>query len=206
MRLKTKIHFSLITALVVGLIIISLMVVVEGMGYLLVVRDPLKSADVVAVLSGGGPERLEYATELVNEHYSRKLVLTETGEIDPNTGGKISQSMSKDAIDEGVKKKNQYIAGKNVVNTKDEAEVVLKLATQRGWDSVIVVTDTFHSLRTKIIFTDVFRGSGIKIRVNPVDVEGYWYKPGTWWTDSDSRRATITEYLSLASYYLGIYK
>ncbi len=205
MKLKNKSGFLLITVVGVVFILFSLVLVIEGMGYYLVVRDPLKAADAVAVLSGGGEERLQYATRLVNEKYAKKLILTETGSVDPD-GGKISQSMTKDAIDEGVKKKNQYIAGKNVENTKDEAEVVLKLALNRKWDSVIVVTDTFHSRRTKVIFADVFRGSGIQVQVNPVDVEGYWYHPGRWWADEKSFSLTITEYLSLASYYLGIYK
>jgi hypothetical protein len=66
------------------------------------------------------------------------------------------------------------------------------------------VTDSFHSRRTKIIFSDLFRGTGIQIAVNPVDAEGYWYHPATWWTDSQSREATIYEYIALISYKLGI--
>lgn len=179
--------------------------VLRGLGNFLVVRDPLQTADAVVVLSGGGPGRLEYATSLINRKYGRKLVLTETGEEDPVNGGKLSESMSKDARDEGVKRGKQYIAGSEVENTKDEAEAVLKLAKARQWQSLIVVTDTFHSRRTKILFTDVFRNSGISVRVNPVDLPNYWYDPNTWWWSSEARKATIAEYVSLAAYYLGIY-
>jgi uncharacterized SAM-binding protein YcdF (DUF218 family) len=183
----------------------SLLVGAAVMGNYLVVRDKLVAADAVAVLSGGGPERLEYATTLINKKYGKKLIFTETGDIDPQNGDKISRTMSKDAIDEGVKKGKQFFAGKDVQNTYEEAKAVLKLSKEHNWESIIVVTDTFHSRRTKIIFSDVFRESDVKIRVVPVDVEDYWYDPNRWWQDSASIRATLSEYGGLISYYLGIY-
>lgn len=197
-----------VSSLFIGLVILTGILFLIGaaiLGNYLVIRDPLVASDAVAVLSGGGSERLEYATYLINEKYGKKLIFTETGDSDPDNGGKISQSMSKDAIDEGIRKGKQFFAGKEVQNTYDEAKAVLKLANTHKWDSIIVVTDTFHSRRSKIIFNDVFRESEIKIRVVPVDVVGYWYEPNFWWKDGASIRATLSEYGGLISYYLGIY-
>ena len=148
---------------------------------------------------------MDYATTLINEKYGKKLIFTETGNMDPENGGKISQSMSKDATEEGIRKGRQFFAGKDVQNTYDEAKAVLKLAVAHKWDSLIVVTDTFHSRRTKVMFSDVFKDSEIHLRVVPVDVDNYWYDPTFWWKDQASIRATVTEYGSLISYYLGIY-
>jgi uncharacterized SAM-binding protein YcdF (DUF218 family) len=202
LRKKTKniLWFGGIT-LAIGII---LGVIFEGMGYYLVVRDPIKKADAIAVLSGGGPERVESAATLMGKGYGKKLILTETGEKDPNTSGSVSDSMMDQAASLGVKKRDIYIAGKKVVNTIDEAQAIKILALDKKWNSLIIVTDTFHSRRTKLIFTNIFRGTKIQIRVNPVSVKDYWYHPGTWWMDEQSRRATITEYLSLISYRLGL--
>lgn len=179
---------------------------VKQMGNYLVVSDPLKPADAVAVLSGGGPERVEYASYLITKKYGKKLIFTDTGEENPLGGGSMNDVMSKQAAEEGVKRSKQYFAGDDVQSTLDEAKAVLKLAKDRKWESVIVVTDTFHSRRTRLIFTDVFRGSGIVVRVNPVKVDDYWYDPSFWWKDANSRRATITEYGSLLAYSLGLYR
>jgi uncharacterized SAM-binding protein YcdF (DUF218 family) len=203
--LKKLIRIVISVGAVVILLAASTILILRGMGNFLVVRDPLKPADAVAVLSGGGPERVEYASQLVTDKYGRKLILTETGETDPTTGSKVSTTMSKQAADDGVKRGLHFYAGKHVDSTIDEARAVLKLAQTRNWKSIIVVTDTFHSRRAKILFNDVFKNSGIQVRLNPVDLPGYWYQPSSWWSTSAGRRATINEYLSLGWYYLGMY-
>jgi uncharacterized SAM-binding protein YcdF (DUF218 family) len=202
LRKKTKyiLWFAVIT-LAIG---IFAGVIFEGMGYYLVVRDPLKKADAIAVLSGGGPERIESAAALMTKGYGKKLILTQTGETDPNTNGLVSDSMMDQAASLGVKKRDIYVAGKKVIDTIDEAQAIKTLALDKKWKNLIIVTDTFHSRRTKIIFTNVFSGTKIQVRVNPVSVKDYWYHPGAWWKDEQSRRATINEYLSLISYKLGL--
>lgn len=179
---------------------------IKQMGNYLVVSDPLKAADAIAVLSGGGPERVEYASYLVTKKYGKKLIFTDTSTENPLGSGSMNDVMSKQAAEEGVKRSKQYFAGDDVQNTLDEAKAVLKLAQERKWESIIVVTDSFHSRRTRLIFTDVFKGSGIVVRVNPVNVKDYWYDPAAWWKDPSSRRATITEYGSLLAYSLGLYQ
>jgi uncharacterized SAM-binding protein YcdF (DUF218 family) len=179
--------------------------VVLQMGNYLVVRDPLKPADAVAVLSGGGPERVEYASYLITKKYGKKLIFTDTGEENPLGSGTVNDTMAKQAADEGVRRSKQYFAGDDVASTVDEARAVLKLAKHKGWESIIVVTDTFHSRRTKVIFSDVFKGSGIIVRSNPVDVKDYWYDAAHWWKDSNSVKATLTEYASLVAYLIGLY-
>jgi uncharacterized SAM-binding protein YcdF (DUF218 family) len=204
-RLKKLIRIVISVGAALVVLAASTILIMRGMGYFLVVRDPLKTADAVAVLSGGGPERVEYASQLVTEKYGRKLILTETGEMDPTTGSKVSTTMSKQAAEDGVKRGQHFFAGKHVDSTLDEARAVLKLAQTRNWKSIIVVTDTFHSRRTKLLFNDVFKDSDIAVRINPVDLPGYWYQPSSWWTTPAGRRATINEYLSLGWYYLGMY-
>lgn len=205
MTLKKIVLATIAVGLLALLGVLLGMQAVKQMGNYLVVRDELKPADAVAVLSGGGPERVEYASLLITKKYGKKLIFTETGEDNPLGSGTVSDVMSKQATEEGVRRSKQYFAGDDVESTKDEAKAVLKLAKERGWESVIVVTDTFHSRRTRVIFTDVFKGSGIVVRINPVDVDDYWYDPSAWWKDANSLKATLTEYASLIAYSIGLY-
>lgn len=177
-----------------------------GAGYFLIVRDPITPSSVVAVLSGGGIERMDHAADLIQKDYAKRLIITETGTVDPLTNTRISRIMEDQAAQRGVRKVFLYVTEGEAKSTRDEAIAIKKLALEKDWKKLIIVTDSFHSRRTKIIFLDIFRGTGIRISVNPVDAEGYWYHPATWWMDRQSREATIYEYIALISYKLGLYQ
>ena len=204
MNIRHILPAAMILGLLVGLILIPICLV--GAGYFLVVRDPLRNSSAVVVLSGGGMERLDHAVKLMDENYAKRLILTNTSQMDPQTGTPMSKVMMDQASQRGIRKVYIYITGGESATTREEAEAVKVLMEERDWKSLIVVTDSFHSRRTKIIFSDVFAGSGVKLTVNPVDAADYWYKPATWWRDEDSRRATLYEYISLVYNWLGLYK
>lgn len=186
--------------------VISLGCAILGAGYYLVVRDPIKSSEAVAVLSGGGIERMDHAAKLIEQNYAKRLIITETGSLDPSSGTKISKLMEEQAAQRGIRKVYVNVTDGESRSTREEAYAILKLMQTKEWGRVIVVTDSFHSRRTKVIFTDIFRGTGIRVSVNPVDAPDYWYHPATWWVDAQSREATIYEYISLISYKLGIFQ
>ena len=202
-RLK-KISLIVITASLTSVACLFLFVL--GAGYYLVVRDPIRASSAVAVLSGGGIERMDHASDLIREDYAKRLIITDTGTIDPTTGVKVSRIMEDQAAQRGVRKVFIHITDGIAETTRDEAIAIKTLALEKDWQRIIVVTDSFHSRRTKIIFSDLFRETGIQIAVNPVDAVGYWYHPATWWMESQPREATIYEYIALISYKLGIYQ
>ena len=77
---------------------------------------------------------------------------------------------------------------------------------QKDWKSLIIVTDNFHSQRTGMIFDKIFKNSGIKVSVQPVYVQGYWYDPLKWWKDSESRDVTVLEYVKIFYFLSGQYE
>lgn len=194
----------MIVGIIAGIIMIPIFMV--SAGYYLVVRDPVRNSSAVAVLSGGGIERLDHAVKLLDDKLAKRLILTNTSQVDPQSGTRMSKVMMDQASQRGVRKVNIYVTGGESATTREEAIAIKGLMDERDWKSLIVVTDSFHSRRTKIIFEDVFRGSGVKISVNPVDAPDYWYKPSIWWKTPDSRRATIYEYVSLIYNWLGLYE
>ncbi len=61
-RLK-KISLIVFTVILISTACLFLFVI--GAGYYLVVRDPIRSSSAVAVLSGGGIERMDHASDLI---------------------------------------------------------------------------------------------------------------------------------------------
>jgi uncharacterized SAM-binding protein YcdF (DUF218 family) len=55
-------------------------------------------------------------------------------------------------------------------STRGEARTVSRLARERGWRSVVVVTSTFHVTRARMLFRRCYRG--------PLTVLG---SSSTWW-------------------------
>jgi uncharacterized SAM-binding protein YcdF (DUF218 family) len=173
-----------------------------GMGGMLIVADRLERADAIVVLSGGGSnDRILYATRLYREGYAKYLILTETGIRYPGDPTVATQYARELAMDQGVPE--DYILAPEVVvsSTKDEAQTVLKTSKASDFTRLIVVTDPYHTYRTRLIFRSVFRGSGIKVMVHPIS--GHWYESATWFLTPAGWRNTLFEYFKIIGFYLG---
>ena len=176
----------------------ALYLVLRLAGAVLIIADPLEKADAVVVLSGGN-ERLPEAARLMRERYGEWLVLTETGEIRPGVFG--SDDLRAEANSLGIPSSSILITERTVTSTRDEAVAVLPLMQERNLGSCIVVTDPFHTLRTRVIFRDIFRGSGKEIIVSPVPAS--WYRSRDWFLSARGWQYTLQEYFKLTLYLLG---
>lgn len=190
-RTGLTILIILIAALLFGLPLLA-----RGIGGLLIVADPLKKADAAVALSGDKGERIQEAARLYDQGYVRTLYLT-------NVDAVTVRNMESDANDLGFPYKKIFVTEAVVSNTVEEAKAVRKLAEKRQATSLIVITDPFHTLRTRIIFRDQFRGSGINVQVRPV--RDHWYRSNTWWKTAEGREYTWQEYVKIFLYQFGIY-
>jgi uncharacterized SAM-binding protein YcdF (DUF218 family) len=166
-------------------------------GRLLIYSDPLQDSDVIAVLSGGGTPRLQEAARLYQEHQADFIILTETGLVTDKFGS--LSSIEKNQLEVmGVQSRDIFITPLQVESTTEEARAIRKLVNTRGFKSVIVVTDTFHSRRAHLIFQDAFKGNNLTIIIRPVRDD--WYKAATWWTSLEGWQTTLLEYSKLFAY------
>ena len=85
-----------------------------------------------------------------------------------------------------------------VESTVDEAIAVRELALNRGWDGVMVVTDPYHSFRTRFIFRRELRNSGIDVYVRPL--EGHWFRSPSWFIHPEGWRFAFLELVKFFSY------
>ncbi len=191
--------------LVIGipLLLLVLLIGLWGMGGALIVADRLQQANAIVVLSGGSNDRIMYAAKLYREGYSEYLILTETGIRYPGDPKPATQVAIDLANDQGVP--DEVILTPEVVvnSTADEAQTVRKTAEASDFTSLIVVTDPYHTFRTRLIFRSIFRGSGIKIMVRPVS--GHWYESLTWFLSIEGWRTTLSEYIKIIGFLLGFH-
>ena len=176
-------------------------------GVFLVRKDTLKNSEALVILSGGGEERLEAGASLYHDGKVRRIILTETDELQTGSSTSIT-SINYDALASryGIDKSKIYKTKKTSSSTYEEAQAVLILMKQKEWKTLIIVTDNFHSRRTGMIFDKIFRGSGIKLSVQPVNVQNNWYDPLKWWKDSESRDVTVLEYIKIFYFLSGQYE
>lgn len=189
-------------AIGLGLIILALAMetVFWAMGGLLIVADPLEPSDAIVALSGG-EDRINEAARLYEEKYGRVVILTETGEFLPEWNVNYSTLLIAEAVRLGIPSGAIVLTEGEATSTLDEARHVRDLMASRNMQSCIVVTDPFHTYRTRLIFREIFKDSGLRVAVQPV--QGHWYQSRSWWLTSQGRKATFQEYLKLFAYLLG---
>jgi len=165
-------------------------------GRFLIVADPInRPVDAVVVLSGGDL-RIPYAAELFESQEAGWFVITETGKSIPTVRESISAQDANLAIERGVPDDAIYVTALAETSTMGEAEVVRQFAEKERVASIIVVTDPFHTRRTRMLFRRAFKGMDVDLMVRPV--AGHPYQSCTWWMDPDLRLITVLEYGKLA--------
>ncbi len=180
---------------------VLLYLVLRAIGAFLITGDSLKKGDAVVALGGGGEWRVVEAVRLVQEGYGRWLVITEPGELAPGDG-LGSRFFQQTAVEEGLSPYAILLTEGVQDSTYDEARAVLQLMEKHNLQTVIVVTDPFHTQRTRMIFREVFDESGRSVRVRPVP--DHWYRSGTWFLSAEGWGNTLREYVKMIGYILGV--
>ncbi len=164
-----------------------------ALGSILIVADPIVPVDAVVILSGDRGDRLGMAANMLERGFVHSLVIT-------NTNPGANQQLVRDAGALGFNPGHIYITEIEVDSTVDEARAVLQFAQSQGWTSLMIVTDPFHSLRTRITFRRELRGSGVAISVRPI--VGHWFRSNTWFRYQEGWQFVFLEIGKLFNYLL----
>lgn len=73
-----------------------------------------------------------------------------------------------------------------------------RLARQRGWDSLIIVTEPYHARRASRTFHTFLPETTIYVSPSPDDD----FNPDRWWQDEHSLISVIDETLKLGFYWI----
>ena len=198
-----RFFFSLVGGLT-GLIFFfsALYVGLRAAAAYLIVADELVPVKAIVVLSGGTEPRMREALRLYEEGYGSIIILTETG----GTLGDSEQLYSFDVriqpMSNGVPSGNIIITEMQVSSTIDEARAVRETLTNQQFPSAIIVTDPYHTRRTRMVFREAFADSPIEIYIRPAGSS--WYNSRTWFLSAQGWQFTTLEYIKLIGYQLGL--
>jgi uncharacterized SAM-binding protein YcdF (DUF218 family) len=134
-------------------------------------EDALQKADAVIVLGGEHDGREEYGRRLVRSGYASVLVLS-----DPYPK---SDPVMRRACDSARDDVETICVRPNPLTTEGEATLTRRLATERGWTKVIVLTWRYHLPRARFVFSKCLSWppDRLVLRGVPRDYDlplGYW--------------------------------
>jgi uncharacterized SAM-binding protein YcdF (DUF218 family) len=121
--------------------------------------DPVRS-DAVVVLSGDRDFRLPQALRLIGDDVAGTLVISDGRDPKWPQANRLCNGGAGDV--------RVFCFKPEPYSTTGEAEAVGSLARKQGWDSVVVVTSTFHVHRARMLFERCLPGD--------VDAVGARYK------------------------------
>jgi uncharacterized SAM-binding protein YcdF (DUF218 family) len=183
----------LIALLIIVLSPLILYLSLIATGAFLIVADPLQPVDAIVILSGDSGDRLGMAAEMLARGHAYNLVIT-------NTDRTANRRLAREAEALGFDRDRIFITDLAVDSTLDESRAVLQFANDQGWSSFMVVTDPYHSFRTRFIFRRELRGSGVTISVRPV--VGHWFQSSTWFYSREGWQVVFLEFAKLFNYLL----
>jgi uncharacterized SAM-binding protein YcdF (DUF218 family) len=181
---------GIISTLLVGIVLTLLCVVVYVARYPLmrfaaenwIVEDAPVSADAIVVLGNDNfyGDRASRATELFRRGLA-PLVVASGKRLRP--GADVATLVEHDLIERGVPKDKIVRFAHDAESTREEAEGLLRIAGERKWKSVIVVTSNYHTRRARYIFQKVF-GNVCSVRI--ASARDADFEPEHWWENRTS--------------------
>ncbi|MFC8304620.1 YdcF family protein [Specibacter sp. NPDC057265] len=128
-------------------------------------------ADAVVMLGGASKERLLDAMLVRSEIDAPYLVLSNTDTKGNATADEYCDTHSNKAIYPDV-----ICFMPSSMDTRGEADVIGQLATQYGWDSIVVVTSKYHVVRSERLMRQCTPSKVQMVATEPQLSAGQWLK------------------------------
>jgi uncharacterized SAM-binding protein YcdF (DUF218 family) len=158
-----------------------------------VVEDSLSKADAMIVLSDDNfyADRASRAAELFRQGKA-PLIVASGRRLRPNAG--IAELMEHDLIERGVPKERIFRVPNESADTREEAEALLRVARQKNWRSIIIVTSNYHTRRARYIFRKIFPQS---VEICVASARDGDFDPDQWWTKRQSIKELTHEFWAM---------
>jgi uncharacterized SAM-binding protein YcdF (DUF218 family) len=142
-----------------------------------IVNEPAAHADAIVVLGDDNfyGDRATQAAQMFRQGVA-PVVVASGRRLRPTAG--ISELIEHDLIERGVPKEKVERFAHDAENTREEAVALRRLAREKGWKSIVVVTSNYHTRRVRYIFQKVFP-PGVEVSVasardGSFDTEHWW--------------------------------
>ncbi|WP_431816587.1 MULTISPECIES: YdcF family protein [Gordonia] len=140
-------------------IVVVVVLAFDGVGYQLFYRDhsdPLRKVDAIVVLGGEHDGREDYGLQLAREGYANTVLISDPYLNDGyHRGGAELMERVCSASTESIE---VICFNPDPSTTRGEAMFTERMAKERHWRSVIVVSWRYHLFRARYIFGQCFAG------------------------------------------------
>lgn len=177
----------------------------------LVIEHPLEKADAIVVLSGAADyvERAKGGALAFERGVAPRIILTDDdqrGGWDDNTRGnpyfidRTVAELQRLGVPPGAIEKLAH----KVYGTDDEAELIVRVASERGYRNILLVTSDFHSRRALWTFERNVSERGTDLIVGLVRSPSGPRYPSRylWWLTPRGWRSVGAEYVKFGYYWL----
>lgn len=166
-------------------------VFLQSLAYRLIRRDALRAADVVIALSGDARcGRENYAAQLYRQGLAHKIIV---GGLPAGWGIHTGDVAKRFLLQQGIPE-TDIIVLKDPWNTRVEADLLVRQMRQNGWQSVLAVTEQFHSRRAAYSIQHV--APDLQVVSAPLPPEQSRWQPERWWTRRHEMGQTVRELLA----------
>jgi uncharacterized SAM-binding protein YcdF (DUF218 family) len=161
-----------------------------------VTQEPV-GADAIFVLGGGDGSRLRLGAELYEQGYAPMMLTSGQAPSLPGFDTPFAELAASYLATLGVPR-DSIEPLSTTTSTYEDALAARDLCHGRGWHTLLVITDAYHTRRASLTFDGVFANSGI----TTIFVASYpdWYRTGDWWRQEKALLAILQEYGKLAYY------
>lgn len=194
-----RVSHRLLLLLVVVLVVFH-QVWLSALGDFLVARDELRQADVIVVLAGNSPYRVQHAAELYRAGWAPRVLVS--NELVLSHGVEASWLALRQAGLVQIDVPDEALLALEPVaqSTHHEAITSRDLMLRHGWRSAILVTDPFHMRRALLAFRGAWQPAGLELIASPA--ENSKYTVSGWWRDPNKATRVIQEYVKYPYYLL----
>ncbi|MBA3639520.1 MAG: YdcF family protein [Acidobacteriota bacterium] len=180
------------------------------LGRFLIIDEPIQPAEALVVLAGARVDRWLEAVDLYREGKGKNILLSpgylEPAEVRLRANG-IDYPAATDLIRNAMV---QMGIPANVItsipegmdNTAHEALFAARIARERGWKSIVVVTSPYHTRRSLFAFQRELLGTGIDVQVRGTRYDDI--DPDRWWKRRHDFRYVTWELQKYIAYRLGV--
>lgn len=207
MRFKL-IHF--ITIAVLLALLITGFFLFGKMGKWLVKSQNPEKANFIFVLLGPVPDRALEAFDLYKAGYAGKIVFANefqygADQLSPYgiTLENTSSVFQRTLIQLGVKPEDIEILPQTTASTQEEAIAFRDyLSKHADYQQVLLVTSSYHSRRTTLIFEKAISKSNPDFKIVSVPSRYTGFNAEKWWENRDNAKMVVLEYVKLLNFML----
>jgi|SRR6516164_1979125 uncharacterized SAM-binding protein YcdF (DUF218 family) len=179
----------------------------RAVGRWLIRQDPLRSADVIVVLSGGLPWRAEEAARLFHLGEAREIWISRPEAPDDELAAMGVRYLGEDyfnrevLLHSGVPDGAIRILPEAIVNTQQEVLEIAQQMRRQGKTTALLVTSPEHTRRVKVLWRKVVGDPPTAIvRAAPKAP----FDADHWWRNTRDTYSVVRELMGLTNAWVGL--